>query len=155
MVRKSKSTDHSESKSPSTSTRTSQLHARSPVSKQEEEESTTTAQIHNTPERLSPESPEVQLLIHKLQGFSITPYKSEVSQSSETCNSIYLMPSLDFREESSVLSPLSCAYLKGKGQRITLKDLTVRHFHPHPPSHLPMCEVNHPLPHYTLLFIRD
>jgi len=60
------------------------LHAGSLVSKQEEEESTTTAQIHNTPERLSHESPEVQLLIHKLQGFSISPQKSEVSQSTET-----------------------------------------------------------------------
>ena len=73
MASKPKSTDHSKSNSPSTSPRTSQLHAGSPVSKQEEEESTTTAQIHNTPERLSPESPEVQLLIHKLQGFSISP----------------------------------------------------------------------------------
>ena len=59
MASKSKSIDHSESKSPSTSPRTSQLHAGSPVSKKEEEESTTTAQTHNTLERLSPESPEV------------------------------------------------------------------------------------------------
>ena len=84
MVSKFKSTYHSKSKSPPTSPRTSQLHAGSPVCKQEEEESTTTAQIHNTPQRLSPESPELQLLIHKLQGFSISPQKSEVSQGSET-----------------------------------------------------------------------
>jgi hypothetical protein len=76
--------NHSESKSPSTSPRTSQLHAGTPVFKREEEESTTTAQTHHTPERLSPESPEVQSLIHKLQGFSISPQKSEVSQGSET-----------------------------------------------------------------------
>lgn len=84
MVSKPKSTDHSESKSPSTSPRTSQLHTCFLVSKQEEEESTTTAQAHDTPERLSLESLEVQSLIHKLQSFSISPQKSKVSQSSET-----------------------------------------------------------------------
>jgi len=84
MVRKPKSTDHSESKSPSTSPHTSQLHAGFLVSKQEEEESTTIAQAHDTLEQLSLESPEVQSLIHKLQSFLISPQKSEVSQSSET-----------------------------------------------------------------------
>ena len=59
MASKPKSTDHFESKSPSTSPHTSQLHAGFPVSKQEEEESTTTAQAHDTPERLSLECPEV------------------------------------------------------------------------------------------------
>ena len=84
MVRKSKSTDHSKSKSPSTSPRTYQLHAGFPVSKQEEEKLTTTAQTHDTSEQLSLESPEVQSLIYKLQSFSISPRKYEVSQSSKT-----------------------------------------------------------------------
>ena len=84
MARKPKFASHSKSKSPSESPRTSHLHAGSPVSKQEEEESTTTAQTHHTPEQLSLESPEVQSLIHKLQCFSISPQKSEVSQSSAT-----------------------------------------------------------------------
>ena len=64
-------------------------------------------------------------------------------------NSIYLILSLEFRAESSVSNLLSCPYLKGKGKRRMLKDLTVKNFHPHPPSHLPLCEVNHPLPHHT------
>jgi len=84
MASNPKSKDHSKSNSPSLSPRTSQLHASPIVSKQEVEESTTTAQTHNTPEQLSLESPEVQSLIHKLQSFSISPQKSEVSQSSET-----------------------------------------------------------------------
>jgi hypothetical protein len=84
MASKPKSASHSMKKSPSESPRTSHSHADSPVSKQEEEESTTTAQTHHTPEQLSLESPEVQSLIHKLQSFSISPQKSEVSQSSAT-----------------------------------------------------------------------
>lgn len=84
MASKSKSTDHSQSKTPSTSPRTSRFHSETPVSKREEEGSTTIAEPHHTSERLSPESPEVQSLIQKLQGFSISPQKSEVSQGSET-----------------------------------------------------------------------
>lgn len=84
MASKPKSASHSESNSPSSSPRTSQLHVGSPVYKQEEEESTITAQIQHPPEQLSLESPEVQSLIQKLQSFSISPQKSEVSQSSAT-----------------------------------------------------------------------
>lgn len=84
MASKSKSIDHSQSKSPSTSPRTSSLHSETPVSKQEEEESTTIGQSHHTSERLSPESPEVHSLIQKLKGFSISPQKFEVPQGSET-----------------------------------------------------------------------
>ena len=84
MAIKPKSASHSKSNSPSASPRTSQLHVGSPVSKQEEKESTTTAQTHHTTEQLSLESPEFQSLIHKLQSFSISTQKSEVSQSSAT-----------------------------------------------------------------------
>ena len=72
MVIKPNLIDHSEGKSPSTSPQTSRLHSGTPVFKREEEESTTTTQSHHTPDRLSPESPEVQSLIQKLQGFSIS-----------------------------------------------------------------------------------
>jgi len=75
MASDHKSKDHSKSNSPSLSPRTSQ---------QEVEESTTTAQPHHTPDQLSLESLEVQSLIQKLQSFSISPQKSEVSQSSVT-----------------------------------------------------------------------
>ena len=84
MASKSKPTDHSQSKSPSTSPQTSRLHSETPVSKREEEGSTITAQSHHTSEHLSPESPEVQSIIQKLQGFSISPQRSEVSQGSQT-----------------------------------------------------------------------
>ena len=84
MANNPKSKDHSKSNSPSLPPRTSQLHTSSLVSKQEVEESTTTTQTHNTLEQLSLESPEVQNLIQKLQSLSISPHKSEVSQSSET-----------------------------------------------------------------------
>lgn len=73
MVSQPKPTTHSESKSPSTSPLTSPLHAGTPVFKREEEESTTTAQPQPILDILSCESPEVQSLIHKLQGFSISP----------------------------------------------------------------------------------
>ena len=79
MASKPKSASHSKSNSPSESPRYSQPHAGSLVYNQEEEESTTTAHTHHTPEQLSLESPEVQSLIHKLQSFSISPQKSEVS----------------------------------------------------------------------------
>ena len=84
MASKPKSANHSKSNSPSTSPRTSKLHVDSSASKQEEEVSTIIAQTHHTSEQLSLESPEVQSLIHKLQSFSISPQKSELSQSSET-----------------------------------------------------------------------
>lgn len=84
MASKSKPTNHSQSKSPSTSHRTSRLHSEIPVSRREEEGSTTTAQTHHTLECLSPESPEVHSIIEKLQGFSISPPRSEVSQGNQT-----------------------------------------------------------------------
>src|ERR1700690_2690329 len=84
MASKPKSASHSKSNSPSKSPHYSRSHAGSPTRNQEEEESTTTAQTHHTPEQLCLESPEVQSLIHKLQSFSISPQKSEVSQSSAT-----------------------------------------------------------------------
>ena len=84
MASKPKSASHSKSNSRSKSPRYSRSHAGSPAHNQEEEESTTTAQTHHTPEQLSLESPEVQSLIHKLQSLSISPQKSEVSQSSAT-----------------------------------------------------------------------
>ena len=84
MAHKSKPISHSKSIFPSGSPRPSNLHTGSPVSKQGEGESTTTAQTHHTTEQLGLESPEVQSLIHKLQSFSISPQKSEVSESSAT-----------------------------------------------------------------------
>lgn len=66
MASKSKPTDHSQSKSPSTSPHTSRLHSEISVSRREEEGSTTTAQPYYTSDHLSPESPKVQSIIQKL-----------------------------------------------------------------------------------------
>ena len=84
MASKPKSTCHSKSNSPSDSPSHSRSHVGSPTRSQEEQESTTTAHTHHTSEQLSLESPEVQSLIHKLQSFSISPQRFEVSQSSVT-----------------------------------------------------------------------
>src|ERR1700733_13469227 len=78
MASKSKPIAHSESKSPSKSPPTSPLHSQSPISKREFEKTTTTAEPQNISDKSTLEPPEVQYLIHKLQGFSISPKKSEV-----------------------------------------------------------------------------
>ena len=155
MEHKCKPISHSKSISPSESPRPSHLHTGSPVSKQGERESTTTAQTHHTLEQLSLESPEVQSLIHKLQSFSISPQKSEVSQSSTTSQFNLTHPLTRLQSGKLGIEPTEFPLPKRKKMKKTLKDLIVKHFHPHPPSHLPQREVNHPLPHYILLFIRD
>src|ERR1700733_3003135 len=105
MARKPKSASHSKSNSPSKSPRYSRSHAGSPAYNQEEEESTTTAQTHHTPEQLSLESPEVQSLIHKLQSFSISPQKSEVSQSSVTLQFNLSHPLTKLQSENLGIEP--------------------------------------------------
>ena len=84
MASRPRTTNHSKSNSPSKTSSPSQSHVGSPAHHQEKEESTPTAHTHHISENLSLESPEVQSLIHKLQSFSISPQKSEVSQSSAT-----------------------------------------------------------------------
>ena len=111
MTSKPKPITHSESKSPSTSPRTSHLHTGTPIFKREEEESTTIAQTHHTLERLSRESPEVQSLIQKLQGFSISTQGSETSQFNLP------HPLTRLQSRSSVLNLLSCLYPRGKGKK--------------------------------------
>ena len=74
MVRKSKSICHSKSRTPSPSPLTSPSHSKSLIFKQEVEKENTRPTIENlnTPDNSSLEPPEVQTLIHKLQGFSIS-----------------------------------------------------------------------------------
>lgn len=105
MARKSKPKIHSGSKSPSTSPLTSPLHVVTPVFKREVEETTTTAQPQNIPDKLSLESPEVQSHIHKLQGFSISPQKSEVSQGSVTSQFIPSHPLTKLQSEKLAIEP--------------------------------------------------
>src|SRR3984885_9792290 len=84
MASKSNIASHSKSNSPSESPIHSRSRAGSPTRNQEEQGLTTTAYTHQPSEQLSLESPEVQSLIHQLQTFSISPQKSELSQSSTT-----------------------------------------------------------------------
>ena len=114
MVSKSKSIGHSQSKSPSTSPRTSHFHSEIPVSKREEEGSTTTTQPHHTSKQLSPESPEVQSLIQKLQGFSISPQKSEVSQGNETSQFNLPHPLTGLQSEKLAIEPAELPLPKRK-----------------------------------------
>ena len=95
------------------------MHSGTPVFKREEEESTTTAQSHHTPDRLSPESPEVQSLIHKLQGFSISPQKSEVSQGSVTLQFIPSHPLTRLQSEKLGIEPTELPLPKRKWERKT------------------------------------
>lgn len=87
MASKSKLTCHSKSKTPSPSPPTSRLYSKSPNSKREVVKTTTelTAKIPKKPNHsCSTEAPEVQSLIHKLQGISISQEESELSQDSVT-----------------------------------------------------------------------
>ena len=106
MASKPKSASHSKSNSPSKFPRYSRSHAGSPAHNQEEEESTTTAQTHHPPEQLSLESPEVHSLIHKLQSFSISPQKSEVSQSSATSQFNLSHPLTRLQSEKLGIEPI-------------------------------------------------
>ena len=71
---KSKSSSHSKSKIPSPSPPTFPSHSKALIPNREVEKNNTTptAEILNTPDNSSPKPPEVQYLIHKLQGFSIS-----------------------------------------------------------------------------------
>ena len=84
MASKYKSKNHSKSKLPSTSPPTSPSHSESLNLKREVEKITTTATNLNISDRSTIEPPEVESLIHKLQGFSISPQKSKLSQDNVT-----------------------------------------------------------------------
>ena len=87
MESKSKSTGHSKSKTPSPSPPTSRSHAKSLDPKREVAKKTTkpTAEIPKKPDHSSStEAPEIQSLIHKLQGISLSQEESELSQDSVT-----------------------------------------------------------------------
>ncbi len=106
MASKPKPTSHSKSNSPSNSPSHSRSHVGSPTRNQEEQESTTTAHTHHTSEQLSLESPEVQSLIHKLQTFSISPRRSEVSQSSATSQFNLSHPLTRLQSEKLGIKPI-------------------------------------------------
>jgi len=84
MASKSKSKYHSESKFPSTSPPTSPSHLESLNLEREVDKTIATTTNPNISEKSTIEPPEVESLIHKLQGFSISPRKSEISQGSVT-----------------------------------------------------------------------
>jgi len=83
---KSKSTGHSNSNTPSPSPPTSRSHSKSPIPKRKVENKNPepTTEILNKLESSSSEPPELQSLIHRLQGISISQEESELSQGSVT-----------------------------------------------------------------------
>lgn len=84
MASKSKSKNHSKSKSPSTSPLTSPSHSKYLNPKREVGKTTTTTTNTNISDKTTIEPLEVESLIHKLQGFSISLQKYKISQGSVT-----------------------------------------------------------------------
>jgi len=121
MVRKSKSTDHYEIKSPSKYPSTSPSHSKSPISKREVQK-TTTAENLNLSEKSTLKSPEVQCLIHTLQGFSISPQKYELSQGSVTSQYIPSHPLTRLQSEKLGIEPIEFPLPKRKSERKTLEE---------------------------------
>lgn len=83
MASKSKLIGYTKRKTPSRSPTTSGMHSKSLNPKWEVVKTTTkpTAKIQKNPDHSSPtESPEVQYLIYKLQGISISQEEFELSQ---------------------------------------------------------------------------
>ena len=83
MENKSKSTGHSKSNSPSSP---SPISYTSQIFREEIEKNinTPTTKALDLSDNQPPESPEVQALIHKLQGFSLSLEESELSKGSVT-----------------------------------------------------------------------
>eukprot|EP00253_Pinus_taeda_P021418 PITA_21418 len=86
MESKSTSSCHSKSKNPSPSPSTSRSHSKSSISELEVEKKNTehNTEIPNKPDHSSSYPPELQTLIHKLQGIYISQEESELSQGSVT-----------------------------------------------------------------------
>ena len=117
MASRSNPTNHSKSNSPSKPSSPSQSHAGLPAHDQRKEESTTTAHTHNISEQLSLESPEVQSLIQKLQTFSISPQKSEISESSATSQLNLTHPLTRLQSEKLGIEPTEFPLPKRKGPK--------------------------------------
>ena len=86
MECKSTSSCHSKSKTPSPSSSTSHLHSKSPIFELEVEKKNKEhiTEIPRKPDHSSLEPPELQNLIHKLQGISISQEEFDLSQGSVT-----------------------------------------------------------------------
>jgi len=108
MVSKSKSIGHSKSKTPSPSPPTSPSHSKSHILKGEVEKKNTTPtkETLNTPDNSSLEPPEVQSLIHKLQGFLISQEEFELFQGSVTSQYIPSQPLTRAKSEKLGIPPV-------------------------------------------------
>lgn len=87
MARKFKSVIHSKSKTPSSTPPTSRSHSKSPNPRREvvKKYLESTTKVQNKSDKYSSiETLEVQSLIHKLQGISISQEESNLSQASVT-----------------------------------------------------------------------
>ena len=104
MASKSLSTSHSESKTPSlTSSISSEI--QNPREEIAENIQTPTTKISKHSDKQQPESPEVQDLIHKLKGFSLSLEESEISEGSVTSKFVSSKPLTRLQSEKLGISP--------------------------------------------------
>ena len=91
MTDKSKSTRHSKSNSPSSP---SSISSTSQITREEIDRDiqTPTTKYSNQSDNQPPESPEIQALVHKLQGFSLSLEESETSEGSVTSQFVSSRP---------------------------------------------------------------
>jgi len=98
------STGHSESKTPSlTSSISSEL--QNPIEGIEKNIQTPTTKISKQSDNQTPESPEVQDLIHKLKGFSLSLDESEISEGSVSSKFVSSKPLTRLQSEKLGIPP--------------------------------------------------
>jgi len=148
MESKSKSTGHSKSKNPTPSPRTSRSHSKSAIPKRKVEKKNTepTSEILNKPKSSSSKPHEVQSLILKLQGISISQEESELSQGSVTSQYIPSQPLTRAQSEKLGIPPVEFPLQVMEGLRRHHQNLIARFFHHHRPFHPYHCKVTNLLP---------
>ena len=118
MASKSLSTGHSESKTPS-STSSISSEIQNPREEIAKNIHTPTTKISKYSDKKSPESPEVQDLIHKLKGFSLSLEESEISEGSVSSKFVPSKPLTRLQSEKLGIPPQEFPLpSKGKTKRI-------------------------------------
>ena len=103
MADKSKFESHSKSTSPSSPS----ISSTSQITREEIDKSiqTPTTKVSHQSDNLPPESPEVEALVHKLQGFSLSLEESELSEGSVTSQFVSSRPLTRSESEKLGISP--------------------------------------------------
>ena len=104
MADKSKSTGHSKSNSPSSP---SSISSTSQITKEEIDRNiqTPTTKVSNQSDNQPLEAPEIQYLVHKLQGFSLSLEESEISEGSVTSQFVSSRPLTRSQSEKLGIPP--------------------------------------------------